>query len=203
MPKKLMETREDLRNAMIDAAEAIIVADGVESLTARRLATDMGIAVGTTYNQFRQMDELISEVSARTLAALGREIKAAAGAGGAPEDNIMAYAEAYLEFVSSNPKRWAALFSGSLDPQSEAQHRNNEQIQKLFSFLEGELSELYGGENRDVVKQSARALWAAVHGMLMLASGGRLEVLELDDIHSSVRLLVRYHLAGMAAQPSV
>lgn len=203
MPKKLMKSAEDLRNAMIDAAERIITAEGVEALTARRLAKDMGIAVGTTYNQFRQMDELVSEVSARTLAELGGKITEVGEAPGTPEEKIMSYAEAYMDFVSENPNRWTALFSGTLDPQSAAQQRNNEQIRKLFGFLEGELGALYRGDNPEVVRQSARALWAAVHGMLMLTSGGRAEVLELADIHSAVRLLVRCHIAGMSAEPSI
>ena len=32
------------------------------------MASELGIAVGTTYNVFRQMDDLIGEVNARTIA---------------------------------------------------------------------------------------------------------------------------------------
>ena len=136
MPKKIMQNRDELRIAMIDTAERIIEQEGVRALTARKLANEMGIAVGTTYNFFKHMDDLISEVSTRTLAALAADIEAVESSGGDIEAQLMAFADAYITFVTNNPKRWAALFVGSLDADSELQNRNAEQVRRLFNALE-------------------------------------------------------------------
>ena len=102
MPKKIMESREELRTAMIDAAERIITEQGVEALTARRLASDLNIAVGTTYNVFRQMDDLIGEVNARTIARITGIITNVDTTGRKSDELLMAYADAYIGFVTAN-----------------------------------------------------------------------------------------------------
>lgn len=200
MPKKLMESRAHLRDAMIDTAERVIIADGVDRLTARKLAGELGIAVGTTYNVFRQMDDLISEVNARTLSRLANEVERVDLTGADREVVLMEFADKYIGFVSENPNLWAALFAGTLDLGSEVQKKNTVQVHKLFGFLEDALRPLFpAGADADIA-QSARALWAAVHGMLMLTSGGRNEALGLGDIRNAVRILVHYHIAGVRSE---
>ncbi|MGI9372566.1 MAG: TetR/AcrR family transcriptional regulator [Hyphomicrobiales bacterium] len=200
MPKKIMQNRNELRIAMIDTAERIIEQDGVEALTARKLAHEMGIAVGTTYNFFKQMDDLISEVSTRTLSALAAEIEAAENAGEDIEAQLTTYADAYITFVTNNPKRWAALFAGAIDTDSEVQNRNAEQVLRLFNALERVFAPIAKQiPNFDPAK-SARALWAAVHGVLTLASTGRIESIGLGDARETVRLLIHFHVAGINAQ---
>jgi AcrR family transcriptional regulator len=198
MPKKLMATREDLRTAMIDTAERLIALHGVAALTARRLAGEMGIAVGTTYNFFKQMDDLISEVNARTLAALASEIEAVGKSNDEPEQMLMDYADCYIEFVNGHSNLWAALFVGAIDVESEVQERNTALVHRMFDVLEKALTPLYVTDpNGSAAAKSARALWAAVHGVLSLTSGGRDKVLGFGDIRGTVRLLVHYHVAGV------
>src|SRR6186997_1420454 len=69
MATKTAERREELRGALIDAAERTIAAGGLEALRARELAEEVGCAVGAIYNVFPNLDALIFEVNARTLRA--------------------------------------------------------------------------------------------------------------------------------------
>lgn len=200
MPKKIMESRDQLRTAMIDAAERIITADGVEALTARRLAADLNIAVGTTYNVFRQMDDLIGEVNARTIAKITDVITSVDKAGRESEELLMAYADAYIGFVTSNSNTWAALFVGEIDPESESHKRNLAQTLHLFSYIEDALSTVSTNTDKSEIQASARALWAAVHGMLSLVAHGRHTILGLGDIRETIQVLITNHVAGMKAK---
>lgn len=200
MPKKIMESRDELRTAMIDAAERIITAQGVEALTARRLAADLSIAVGTTYNVFRQMDDLIGEVNARTIAKITEVITSVDKAGRESEELLMAYADAYIGFVTSNSNTWAALFVGEIDPESESHKRNLAQTLHLFSYIEDALSTVSTNAEKSEIQASARALWAAVHGMLSLMAHGRHTILGLGDIRETIQVLITNHVAGMKAK---
>ncbi len=200
MPKKIMESRDELRTAMIDAAERIITAQGVEALTARRLAADLSIAVGTTYNVFRQMDDLIGEVNARTIAKITEVITSVDKAGRESEELLMAYADAYIGFVTSNSNTWAALFVGEIDPESESHKRNLAQTLHLFSYIEEALSTVSTTAEKSEIQASARALWAAVHGMLSLVAHGRHTILGLGDIRETIQVLITNHVAGMKAK---
>ena len=59
-----------LRERLIDAAERTVAANGLAGLRARDLAREAGCAVGTIYNVFEHLDELILCVGWRTLAML-------------------------------------------------------------------------------------------------------------------------------------
>ncbi len=199
MPKKIRESREELREAMIETAERLIVCDGVGALTARRLASELNIAVGTTYNVFKDMSGVIEEVNARTIARITDEISSVDKASGSGEDILMRYADAYIGFVRENQKLWAALFSGEVDPESASHQRNLKNTLKLFDYLETALKTIAPNASNDSISASARALWSAVHGMLSLVAGNRHEILGLGDIRETIRVLVHNHVAGMRA----
>ena len=82
-----------LRTGLIDAAECTIAANGLAALKARDLAREAGCAVGTIYNIFEHLDELILCVGSRTLvmldAALGavRSASAIGSTEGAVDDS--------------------------------------------------------------------------------------------------------------------
>ncbi len=200
MPKKIMESREELRTAMIDAAERIICEQGVQALTARRLAADLNIAVGTTYNVFRQMDDLIGEVNARTIARITDIIASVDKSTRKSDELLMAYADAYIGFVTANENTWAALFVGEIDPESDSHTQNLSQTLHLFSYIEDALQNVSPNADESEVKASARALWAAVHGMLSLMAHGRHKILGLGNIRDTISVLISTHVAGMKAK---
>jgi len=200
MPKKIMDSREELRTAMIDVAERIITEQGVDALTARRLAADLKIAVGTTYNVFRQMDDLIGEVNARTIAKITSIITSVDKSARRSDELLMAYADAYICFVTAIENTWAALFVCEFDPEIESHKRNLTQTLHLFSYIEEALRAASPETDESEIQASARALWAAVHGMLSLVAHGRHSILGLGNIRDTIKILISNHVAGMKAK---
>src|SRR5262249_46747565 len=74
---KTAERRQQLKNALIAAAERTIETHGLGGLKARALAYRVGCAVGAIYNVVTDLDDLVFEVNSRTLAALERDLAAA------------------------------------------------------------------------------------------------------------------------------
>ena len=104
-----------------------------------------------------------------------------------------------IGFVTANENTWAALFSGEIDPESESHKRNLSQTLHLFGYIEDALRAVSPNAEQSEIEASARALWAAVHGMLSLVARGRHTVLGLGNIRDAIKVLIANHVAGMKA----
>ncbi|MET0259446.1 MAG: TetR/AcrR family transcriptional regulator, partial [Methylobacterium sp.] len=69
--------REALRERILTAAEARIVAGGVSELRARDVMADAGAALGGLYNAFDDLDDVVLHVNSRTLGRLEAALTAA------------------------------------------------------------------------------------------------------------------------------
>src|SRR5262249_53768576 len=81
---KAVARRRKLKDALIDAAERTIDAEGLRGLKARDLAYKVGCAVGAIYNVVTDLDDLIFAVNARTLEQLEKTLTVAGGKGADP-----------------------------------------------------------------------------------------------------------------------
>src|SRR5262245_56188008 len=94
--------REQLKEALIDAAARTIAEHGLSGLKARALADEAGCAVGAIYNVVADLDELVLLANERTLAALEQALSAATTSGHGPDwaiGQLVKLALAYLEFA--------------------------------------------------------------------------------------------------------
>ena len=189
---------DDLRAAMIDTAEAIVVAEGLKALTARRVASEMGIATGTTYNVFENLFELIAEVNARSLEKLAGEIASIDVKSLSTRDALLAFADSYIAFVKANRNRWIAVFEVEMPADLEALP-NQRYVDNLFAMLERIVLRYDARIGPETAALSARGLWAAIHGLLMLSESNRLTVIGLPAISLTIEHLIDCHLEGLHA----
>src|SRR5215813_11606878 len=100
------QRHEQLREALLRAAERTIEAEGYQALRARALADAVGCAVGAIYNVFPDLDALALAVKSRIIdvmdAELAQAVARAAGEGASAEQaaisRLLALAQAYLRF---------------------------------------------------------------------------------------------------------
>ena len=93
---------------ILDAATGLIDRDGPAGLSARAVARKIGYSVGTLYNLFDDLDDLVWQVNGRTLDSLEANLAASATGSGA-EQRVRRLAQTYLDFVTTYPKRWALV----------------------------------------------------------------------------------------------
>ena len=110
--------REQLKEALVAAAERAIAQEGVAGVKARPLADEVGCAVGAIYNVVADLDELVLLANARTLAALHAALAAAIAPDGQGPDwaieQLNRLALAYLDFAAAHRRQWQALFDHRL-----------------------------------------------------------------------------------------
>lgn len=200
------ERREQLRAALIDAAEAAIVQGGLGALKARDLAREVGCALGAIYTVFPDLDALILSVNLRTLHLFERAITAvrtATGAGaGAPGPeaaigDLVRLAVSYQRFAIENPTRWRALFQHRMAAMPPDWYMR-EQV-RLFRHIEAPLAVLrpdLAGAERALL---ARTLFSATHGIVSLGLDEKLMTLSEPVLRGQIETAVTALGRGLTA----
>jgi AcrR family transcriptional regulator len=197
-----------LRTRLIDAAERTIAENGLAALKARDLAQEAGCAVGTIYNVFEHLDELVLCVGARTLAMLDDALGAARSSrrNGLTEDataELVRLALAYLEFAAAHRVRWRALFEHRMSEGRALPGWFVEQQHALFAQVERPLVALLPELDADARHTLARTLFSAVHGIVALGLEEKLVSLPLPELRDQLVAAVRAITTGRAEFRSI
>ena len=194
--------REQLKEALTDAAARMIAEQGLSGLKARALADAAGCAVGAIYNVVADLDELILHANARTLAALEKALTAAATSGRGPDwaiDQLVKLALAYLEFAASHRRQWQALFDHRIARGESPPDWYQRDLERLFGYIEQPVAELLPDASPARRALLARSLFSAAHGLVALGLEEKLQFIPLPSLREQVTTIVSalgYGLAG-------
>ena len=160
-----------VEQALVDAAERVLVRDGLGGLTVRAVAAEAGVAPMGVYNRFGNKDGLIAAVLARGFHGL-------AVAAGEDEDvdptaRLLACGRNYRRFALAHPQHYGAMFGPGLSqaaPTAELADRAD----AAFTAL---VDRVRYGMDRGVLRPgdprgTAQLIWNAVHGAVSLELGG-------------------------------
>ncbi len=170
----------DLRAALLNAAIAEIEGVGVEHLSLRSLAHELGVSPSAAYHHFADKDALIAAVALRAFEMLEASVADAARSVPADVDaagRLGVAALAYITFAVDHPHLFRAAFSGHR-PEVAVDTRG------VFHPLLGQLLDDVAAEG--AVPADARAgadavVWAAVHGMATLVLEGYLQLVDVPQ----------------------
>lgn len=191
---KLELRRQAQMEALLQAAEARVRADGVASLKARDLAADIGVALGGLYNIVADMDDLMLRVNSRTLARLGAAATAAADhlvmdTREAAVDRLVTVAQTYLSFARGDTRLWRMLFETHV-ASAVPEWAKDDQL-RLFRHIAEPLARIMPGLSAGELTVRARTLFAAVHGVITLGLEARLVAVPDDQLGAEIDWLIR------------
>ncbi len=199
MGRRSDHSREELYEMALEAARKIAEEEGLRGLAARRIAREIGYTVGTLYNLFEDLDDLIIHMNGRTLDDL-YEALANVQLDGEPETAMRALAEGYIEFVDDHPKVWNVLFEHRLPEPRQPPDWHHEKILRLLGLVEQALGPLFPPGRETERHHAARVLWSSLHGICSLESAGKLVASE--TVTALTDTLVTCFLAGLRSEHS-
>lgn len=104
------------RDALLDAARALLTEGGTEALTFPALAQRTGLARSSVYEYFRSRAAVVEELCAVDFPVWAAEVEAAMAPAGTPEAKIEAYVRKQLDLVGDRRHRAVvAISAGELD----------------------------------------------------------------------------------------
>ncbi len=187
--------RDQMRERVLEAAEAVISTQGLAGLKARDIAARAGCALGAIYTVFEDLDELILGVNQRTLARLEAALAAPNGADG--EAELQRLARAYLGYARDQEPRWRALFEHRLPPEKPLPDWYARDRDRLFALAEAPLVSLLPNEKPAARKLRARTLFSAVHGVVLLGLGEKLAPTSSGTLEAQLREFIATMARGL------
>jgi AcrR family transcriptional regulator len=162
--RRRQQQRQGARRAILEASEALLVEDGLERFSMRRLASRCGYTAPTIYHHFEDKQGLIDAVVVARLEFVLARVRRLRRRED-PVDTLRAMLMEFARLGLENPTHYRILSIPR--PPDSAPLRQAEQVRAL---LEEPLRELdAAGRLRDgCVEEAVQFVWALLHGLVSL-----------------------------------
>jgi AcrR family transcriptional regulator len=163
------------REQICDIAARQFAEKGIENVSMRSLAREVGYSATALYSYFRNKDEILAALRARALNQLTDHLETALK--NCPESRLQtrALADAYLEFAEAHPETFKLTFDLNqpiviLYPELEAAQQRCKNIFRLHIS-----TMLAGGHLKGDANILAHLLWSSLHGLISLNLSGKFD----------------------------
>lgn len=193
----------NLATDIIRATADIVEERGPEGVTMRAVADRIGYSPTTIYLYFENKEDLLKQALIRAYEWL---MAAVQDAGGTPRARLMARSESYVRWAINHPGLYRFMYeSPVLQPADETEMntwiRGWEITREILESCVADGSLAPQGD----LATSTTAIWAAVHGIVMLAISGRLarpgDDLTLAEIEARALALTGAFVCMCFAEP--
>lgn len=155
------------RRTILDAAQQLLLDEGVAGFTMRKLARRCGYTAPTIYHYFGDKQGLLDTLLERLFHQLLTELEQVPALND-PLVTLRAHFHAIVRFGLENPKHYRLLLAAR--PEGALPLPSDEAARKR---LEGPLEQLFadGRLRADDLEPVRQALWTLLHGLISLQNG--------------------------------
>jgi AcrR family transcriptional regulator len=166
--------RVELREKILDAARELLVRDGVEEVSMRKIAKKINYTATTLFHHFPNKDALLLAVCEADFLALRHSFEKIATIAD-PLERLRSMGTAYVSFALEHPSHYRLMFMTpnlhQMDLQTERLRKGNPD-QDTYAFVRETVAMVIeAGLLRDEYKDAdlvAQILWSGVHGVVAL-----------------------------------
>ena len=162
----------NLRAELLAAAELTVRERGVQALSLRELARDVGVSHAAPRRHFPDRQALLDALGQEGFARLGEELRAAfEDAGDGFEERLGAVAAAYVRFATEDAALLELMFAGKKHEESGALHEAAARAFAVMLELIAQGQE-QGALERGDPERVGLVLFATIQGIAALVTGG-------------------------------
>ncbi len=172
----------NLRTALLAAAERTLRERGVQALSLRELAREVGVSHGAPRRHFPDRQALLDALAREGFERLGAELRAAAGAAGEDfEPRVRAIAAAYVRFATEDAALLEVMFAGK---HREGADELEDAAERAFAVMLDliEQGQREGALESGEPKRVGLVLFATIQGIASLVSAGLVEPGEVGEL---------------------
>lgn len=196
--KQTEHSPDEIREMALTAAKRIVAKQGYGALSTRKVAADIGYAVGSLYLVFKNLDELILNVNGSTLDDLHNALESIAARSADPETCLLALAREYIHFAFTHRALWSLVFEHPSPQRHPTWYRDK--VARMFQIVEGRLRGIAPERQTNDLSLAAHALWSGVHGISVLGLADRLDKSGQAAAEKLAVSLVTNYLIGFKQQ---
>ncbi|MFI4973593.1 MAG: TetR/AcrR family transcriptional regulator [Caulobacterales bacterium] len=175
MPRALSTADiQGFRERLIDAAERQFAEHGLEAVTMRQLAGELGVSPMTPYRYFKDKDDILAAVRARAFNRHADAIEAAYARADGPIERANAAGEAYIRFALEHPEAYKLMFDvkqPSANDYPDLIAASQRSKRTMTAHVEDMIRAGYLTGDADLI---GHMFWSALHGAIQLELSGML-----------------------------
>jgi AcrR family transcriptional regulator len=164
-----LRDRATRRRLITATARVLAEREGWDSVTTRRLSTEIEYSQPVIYKHFASMEDLVEAIALEGFGELA-ETLGEARRQAAPEDAVGAVASAYSTYATENPALYDAMFTRATRLRFGAED-TAAPLSTAYAELRAAVATIAGGRDVDTLTE---VLWAALHGLTTLSRNDRL-----------------------------
>ncbi len=187
--------KSERRAHLIEIARTLIAAHGLRSLKVRDVASAAECSIGTVYNEFVDLDELVLAVNRDTMRAL--EAVMAAVPSEEPVQQLHGFAQAYLTFAAEHPNLLRSLYEHRMEGDRPFPEDLLDMVRGTFALMYPPLLRLLPDYPTEQLAMLARTMFSAAHGIITLGLEERLVAVPPDKLREQLREFVDTYLGGL------
>ena len=175
MPRVLTdEAVGEFREKLVDAAERLFGQHGLEAVTMRQLAAELGVSPMTPYRYFADKEAILAAVRARAFNRHAEALERALQQGATPLERANSVGQAYLRFALAHPEAYKLMFE--VKQANEAAHPELvEAGARSRATMTAHLKAMIeGGVVKGDPDLIGHMFWSALHGAIQLQLAGML-----------------------------
>lgn len=193
-----------LREALIQATEALLAERGADGFSLREVARRAGVSPAAPSHHFGDAAGLLTVVATQGFEGLAQALEAADARGGAdPVAALLEQGLAYVDFALRHPGRFRLMFrSSQLHGDPELARCSETAFEVLARGVRRAFGVADAGHMTPVHWNAVTALWSVVHGYSHLAIAGKFDGLAGPEgvpafVQRSLRPILEASLRGL------
>ncbi|QMU28888.1 TetR/AcrR family transcriptional regulator [Adhaeribacter radiodurans] len=167
--------KEEVRGSILQAAWALVLAEGWQALSIRKIAEAIEYSVPVIYNHFENKEAILQEFTKEGFRLLNLQLEEAKLQHDEPSTQLEALAHAYWNFAFAN-KEYYQLMYGLGMPTCETV-RQTPEMKQFSNILQETIKELINSGKNPKVDYFLKfhTFWSMLHGLISINLTGRSE----------------------------
>lgn len=186
-------TTRPLKEDIITHARQILKTEGIEGLDIRKITKATGCSIGTFYNIFKCLDDLIVHINSKTLVHMKEFIFHDVQPNDVAKDIIKKICNNYIRYAKDYNAEWLLLLEYPVEMETPVWYLK--QVDDVFKEIASMFHRILKGPKKDT-HRIVRVLWGSLHGITSLTLKDKINFPEKEDTVNLCQELFHNYILG-------